>query len=280
MKKNQTKEQYKEWLNKIAKEKRNNPNHSEQAFIDILDYFDIKYTFEKPIIYNHKDGYNGYIFDFYMIIDDNKYDIEIDGISHTDEDAKSKDQKRDMLAKDCNIKVIRLDSYFVLYLRNIFEEEFTKESFLEWIINGCPINLKKDMSEYKEKYENAKKELDKIRTEWGNGINKLSKIYNSTAKRRDELMQTNKELQLENKKLNEQLNEMIQAYNEIQTSNEKIQALIKKREDDRQLAAENIMKEILAKQKNTSKTKDSSTSSNNSSTVETSNKQEDEELPF
>ena len=136
------------------------------------------------------------------------------------------------------------------------------------------------MSEYKEKYENAKKELDKIRTEWGNGINKLSKIYNSTAKRRDELMQTNKELQLENKKLNEQLNEMIQAYNEIQTSNEKIQALIKKREDDRQLAAENIMKEILAKQKNTSKTKDSSTSSNNSSTVETSNKQEDEELPF
>ena len=280
MKNNQTKEQYKEWLNEIAKEKRNNPNHSEQAFIEILDYFDIKYTFEKPIIYNHKDGYNGYIFDFYILIDDNEFDIEIDGISHTDEDSKLKDQKRDALAKDCNIEVIRMDSYFVLYLRNIFEDEFTKESFLKWIINGCPISFKKDMSEYKEKYENAKKELDKIRTEWGNGINKLSKIYNSTAKRRDELMQTNKELQLENKKLNEQLNEMIQAYNEIQTSNEKIQALIKKREDDRQLAAENIMKEILAKQKNTSKTKDSSTSSNNSSTVETSNKQEDEELPF
>lgn len=276
MKKNQTKEQYKEWLNKIAEEKRNNPNHSEQAFIEILDYFDIKYTFEKPIIYNHKDGYNGYIFDFYILIDDNEFDIEIDGISHTDEDSKLKDQKRDALAKDCNIEVIRMDSYFVLYLRNIFEDEFTKESFLKWIINGCPISFKKDMSEYKEKYERTKKELDETRTEWKNGINKLSEIYNSTAKRRDELMQTNKELQLENKKLNEQLNEIIQAYNDIQTSNEKIQALIKKRKDDRQLAAENIMKVILAKQKNNS----TSTSSNNSSTDETSNSQEDEELPF
>lgn len=269
MKKNQTKEQYKEWLNKIAKEKRNNPNHSEQAFIEILDYFDIKYTFEKPIIYNNKDKYNGYIFDFYMIIDDNKYDIEIDGISHTDEDSKLKDQKRDALAKDCNIEVIRMDSYFVLYLRNIFEDEFTKESFLKWIINGCPISFKKDMSEYKEKYERTKKELDEIRTEWRNGINKLSEIYNSTAKRRDELMQTNKELQLENKKLNEQLYEMMQASNEIQASNEKIQALIKKSKDDRQLEAENIMKAILAKQKQ-----------NDSSTVETSNDKEDEELPF
>lgn len=257
MKKNQTKEQYKEWLNKIAKEKRNNPNHSEQAFIDMLDYFEIKYTFEKPIIYNNKDKYNGYIFDFYMIIDDKKYDIEIDGISHTDEDAKSKDQKRDALAKDCNIKVIRMDSYFVLYLRNIFEDEFTKESFLKWIINGCPINLKKDMSEYKDKYEHTKKELDEM-VEW-----------------KDELMQTNK-------KLNEQLYEMMQASNEIQASNEKIQALIKKRKD-RQLAAENIMKGILAKQKEMRfkvANNSTSTSSNNSSTVETSNSQEDEELPF
>lgn len=247
MKKNQTKEQYKEWLNKIAKEKRNKPNHSEQAFIDILDYFDIKYTFEKPIIYNHKDGYNGYIFDFYMIIDDNKYDIEIDGISHTDEDAKSKDQKRDMLAKDCNIKVIRLDSYFVLYLRNIFEEEFTKESFLKWIINGCPINLKKDMSEYKYKYENIKIKLDETLDE-----------YNKT------LGENNKMLYL-----------ILQTFNELQLEVKELEAKIdKKRNDDRQMAAENIMKRILANQKNIS----TSTSSNNSSTDETSN--DKEELPF
>jgi hypothetical protein len=156
MKKNQTKEQYTEWLNKIAEKNRNNPNHSEQAFIDILDYYNIYYTFEQPIIYNDKDKYYGYIFDFYIIIDGKKFDIEVDGISHTDEDAKLKDQKRDILAKDCNIKVIRLDSYFVLYLRNVFKKEFTKESFLKWIINECPINLKKDMSEYKEKEFNKK----------------------------------------------------------------------------------------------------------------------------
>jgi len=150
MKKNQTKEQYKEWLNKIAEKNRNNPNHSEQAFIDILDYYNIKYTFEKPVIYNDKDGYYGYIFDFYIIIDGKEFDIEVDGISHTNKDAKLKDQKRDMLTKDCNIKVIRLDSYFVLYLRNVFKQEFTKESFLKWIINECPINLKKDIESYKD----------------------------------------------------------------------------------------------------------------------------------
>ena len=219
MKNNQTKEQYKEWLEEIAKEKRNNPNHSEQAFIEILDYFDIKYTFEKPIIYNHKDGYNGYIFDFYILIDDNEFDIEIDGISHTDEDSKLKDQKRDALAKDCNIEVIRMDSYFVLYLRNIFEDEFTKESFLKWIINGCPISFKKDMSEYKEKYEDTKIKLDET-VKW-------LKQFDETSK---------------------QFYKMIKSFN-------------------RQRAAEDIMKDILAKQKN-------------ASTVETSNKQEDEELPF
>lgn len=275
MKKNQTKEQYVEWLEETADKKRNNPNHSEQAFLDILDYFKIPYVFEKPVLYEIKDGYYGYIFDFYIIIDGNKFDIEIDGISHTDEDAKSKDFKRDELSKHFNYKVIRLDSYFVLYLRNIFVEEFTKESFLKWITNGCQINFK-DMSEYREKYERTKKDLDETRTEWGKGIKKLSEIYNSTAKRRDELMQTNKELQLEKKKLNEQLDEMIQAYNEIQISKERIQALIKKRNDDRQMAAENIMKDILAKQKNNS----TSISSNNSSTIETLNSQEDEELPF
>lgn len=216
MKNNQTKEQYKEWLEEIAKEKRNNPNHSEQAFIEILDYFDIKYTFEKPIIYNHKDGY---IFDFYILIDDNEFDIEIDGISHTDEDSKLKDQKRDALAKDCNIEVIRMDSYFVLYLRNIFEDEFTKESFLKWIINGCPISFKKDMSEYKEKYEDTKIKLDET-VKW-------LKQFDETSK---------------------QFYKMIKSFN-------------------RQRAAEDIMKDILAKQKN-------------ASTVETSNKQEDEELPF
>lgn len=253
MKKNQTKEQYKEWLNKIAKEKRNNPNHSEQAFIEILDYFDIKYTFEKPIIYNHKDGYNGYIFDFYILIDDNEFDIEIDGISHTDEDSKLKDQKRDALAKDCNIEVIRMDSYFVLYLRNIFEEEFTKESFLKWIINGCPISFKKDMSEYKEKYENLEKDIDaalkdgfKELDEWLDA--KTTKWFNKMA----QMVQTIKELQIANQ-----------------------------RNDDRQLAAENIMKGILAKQKEMrfkGANNSTSTSSNNSSTVETSN--DNEELPF
>lgn len=255
MKKKQTLEQYKEWLEETANKNRNNPNHSEQAFIDILDYFVIPYVFEKPILYDIKDGYYGYIYDFYMIIDGNKYDIEIDGISHMDEDTKLKDFTRDALAKDFNYKVIRLDSYFVLYLRNIFKDEFTKESFLKWIINGCPIDFKKDMSEYKEKYENTKKELDTAKN-----------VYNKMMQRYINKMDTIEELQLENKKLKEQLDEMIQASNEIQTSNERIQALIKKREDDRQKAAENIMKRILAKHKN------------NSSIVETSN--DKEELPF
>ena len=269
MKKNQTKEQYKEWLNKIAKEKRNNPNHSEQAFIDMLDYFDIKYTFEKPIIYNHKDGYNGYIFDFYILIDDNEFDIEIDdnefdieidGISHTDEDSKLKDQKRDALAKDCNIEVIRMDSYFVLYLRNIFEDEFTKESFLKWIINGCPISFKKDMSEYKEKYEIAKAKVNTVAEEIkATSIqhNALIKQHNAIADQLDAAVK--------------QYNKMVQAFIELQSM------------DDRQLEAENIMKGILAKQKEMRfkvANNSTSTSSNNSSTVETSNDKEDEELPF
>lgn len=173
MKKNQTKEQYKEWLNEAANKNRNNPNHSEQAFIDILDYFDIKYTFQKPVIYDNKDGY---IYDFYMIIDDNEYDIEIDGKSHMSEFTKLKDFKRDVQSKGCNVNVIRLDSYFVLYLRNIFKDEFTKESFLKWIINECPINLKKDMSEYKEKYEDTKIKLDET-VKWLKQFDETSKQF-------------------------------------------------------------------------------------------------------
>lgn len=157
-KKEHTKEEYKEWLAKTANKNRNNPNNSEQAFIDILDYFDIKYNFEIPIIYESKKGY---IFDFYLNIDGNNYDIEIDGITHMNEDAKLRDEERDAFAKSHDIKVIRLNSYFVLYLRNIFKKEFTKESFLEWIINGCQINLK-DMSEYKEKERKNDDNLDSM----------------------------------------------------------------------------------------------------------------------
>lgn len=268
MKKNQTKEQYKDWLEEIAKEKRNNPNHSEQAFIEILDYFDIKYTFEKPIIYNHKDGY---IFDFYILIDDNEFDIEIDGISHTDEDSKLKDQKRDALAKDCNIEVIRMDSYFVLYLRNIFEDEFTKESFLKWIINGCPISFKKDMSEYKEKYERTKKELDET-----------IKLLEITHK------EFNKTLDDDNRMF-QKVNKMLDVFEETMNTIEELQHKVseleanvnKKRNNDRQRAAEDIMKDILARQKEMrfkGTNNSTSTSSNNSSTDETSN--DNEELPF
>lgn len=249
MKKNKTKEQYKEWLNKISNEKRTNPNHSEQAFIEILDYFDIPYVFEKPIIYNEKDKYNGYIFDFYMIIDDKEFDIEIDGISHTDEDSKLKEQKRDMLAKDCNIKVIRLDSYFVLYLRNIFKDEFTKESFLKWIINGCPINLKKDMSEYKEKYEYIKEKYEIAKAK----VNTVAEEIKATSKQHNALIKQHNAIADQLDAAVKQYNKMVQAFIELESI------------DDRQMAAENIMKEILAKQKNTSK-------------VETSNDQE--ELPF
>lgn len=243
MKKNQTKEQYKEWLIAAAEKNRNNPNHSEQAFIDILDYFEIKYTFQKPVLYDGKDGY---IFDFYIIIDNNEFNIEIDGKSHMDEITELKDFKRDVQTKDRKIKVIRLDSYFVLYLRNIFKDKFTKESFLEWIINGCPINLEKDMSEYKYKYEYIKSKVNTVAEE----IKATSIQYNALIK---------------------QYNKMVQAFNEL------------KRNDERQLAAENIMKDILAKQKEMrfkGANNSTSTSSNNSSTVETSNDKEDEELPF
>ena len=158
-KKEHTKEEYKEWLAKTAKKNRNNPNNSEQAFIDILNYFHIKYNFEIPIVYESKKGY---IFDFYINIDGNNYDIEIDGITHMNEDAKLRDEERDAFAKSHNIKVIRLNSYFVLYLRNVFKKEFTKESFLEWIINECPINFKNDISEPKEKERKDNDDLDSM----------------------------------------------------------------------------------------------------------------------
>lgn len=195
-KKEHTKEEYKEWLAKTAKKNRNNPNNSEQAFIDILDYFDIKYNFEIPIIYESKKGY---IFDFYLNIDGNKYDIEIDGITHMNEDAKLRDEERDAFAKSHNIKVIRLNSYFVLYLRNIFKEKFTKESFLEWIVNGCQINLK-DMSEYKEKYENIKIELDTI------------------AKKFKKTLETSCELQLKATELELMISELTSKLNNILTT--------------------------------------------------------------
>lgn len=269
MKKNQTKEQYKEWLIAAAEKNRNNPNHSEQAFIDILDYFEIKYTFQKPVLYDGKDGY---IFDFYIIIDNNEFNIEIDGKSHMDEITELKDFKRDVQTKDRKIKVIRLDSYFVLYLRNIFKDKFTKESFLEWIINGCPINLEKDMSEYKYEYEYIKEKYEYIKAK----VNTVAEEARAVARpytlalaffKASDFKVATEQFEATTK----QFRQMIQTINEL------------KRNDERQLAAENIMKDILAKQKEMrfkGANNSTSTSSNNSSTVETSNKQEDEELPF
>ena len=249
MKKNQTKEQYKEWLKKIAEKNRNNPNHSEQAFIDILDYYNIKYTFEKPVIYNDKDGYYGYIFDFYIIIDGKEFDIEVDGISHTDEDAKLKDQKRDMLTKDCNIKVIRLDSYFVLYLRNVFRKKFTKKSFLKWIINECPINLKKDMSEYKEKELDLEIDSNIIQNILNNIDNKK---YNKI-----KLKITYSNTKEEERKGNDDLDSMF--------------AFDKKQQKDRDNLAAEIFKKFKAEHQSKAR-------QNKTSKVETSNNQE--ELPF
>lgn len=106
-------ESLKVFLEEKKKEQIDNANKSEMLLKDVFDMFGIDYDYQHTETIPKKNGYEwqGYIYDFLVEIDGNKYDVEVDGSSH---DGKEEyDKIRDYLSKSIGIETIRFSTQMV-----------------------------------------------------------------------------------------------------------------------------------------------------------------------
>ena len=115
--KNERLKKQKKWLKIFLKEKRceqiDNANKKEMLLKEVFDMFEIDYEYQhtETILNKNEYEWKGYIYDFLVDIDGNKYDVEVDGSSH---DGKEKqDRKRDELSRSIGIETIRFSTQMV-----------------------------------------------------------------------------------------------------------------------------------------------------------------------
>lgn len=106
-------ESLKVFLEDKKKEQIDNSNKSEMLLKDVFDMFGIDYDYQHTETILKKNGYEwkGYIYDFLVEIDGNKYDVEVDGSSH--EGKEKYDNIRDDLSKSIGIETIRFSTKMV-----------------------------------------------------------------------------------------------------------------------------------------------------------------------
>jgi hypothetical protein len=112
-------------------------------------------------------------FDFYFLLNNNEYIVEMDGGFHRYKNVKENDLEKDLLAINHNINVIRIDcDYVKLDNRFVYIQEAVKDSSLKNILNFSNVDfneanafaLKNEVSHVCELWEKYK-DLDKIQEE-------------------------------------------------------------------------------------------------------------------
>lgn len=147
----------KEGLKIFLKEKRgeqiDNANKAEMLLKDVFDIFGIDYDYQhiEMIPKNNGCELKGYIYDFLVRINGNKYDVEVDGSSH--DDREEYDKIRDELSRSIGIETIRLSTQMVDEIYYEASKGIISKRNLIDIIQGCSSSIG-DMMSYLRYYFN------------------------------------------------------------------------------------------------------------------------------
>lgn len=134
-------ESLKRFLEEKRKEQIDNGNKAENVLKAVFDELGINYDYQHIEIIEDDEGKeHGYIYDFLVEIDNNKYDVEVDGSSH--DGKEEQDKERDELSKKIDIYPRRFSTQMVYAIYNEVSKGIFKKSSLTDMIQGrfCSID--------------------------------------------------------------------------------------------------------------------------------------------
>lgn len=129
-------ESLKRFLEEKRKEQIDNGNKAENALKAVFDELGINYDYQHIEIIEDDEGKeHGYIYDFLVEIDNNKYDVEVDGSSH--DGKEEQDKERDELSKKIGIYPRRFSTQIVYTIYDeVFKGMITKKELSIMITFG------------------------------------------------------------------------------------------------------------------------------------------------
>lgn len=110
-------------------------NKTEMVLKKIFDELGIVYEYQHIEIIKDENGeQHGYIYDFFVVIDCKKYDIEIDGSSH--DGNEERDKERDNLTRSIGIEPIRFSTQMIYAIAfEVNKGKLNKNDILLLIVN-------------------------------------------------------------------------------------------------------------------------------------------------
>ena len=126
----------KRFLEEKRKEQIEKANKTEMVLKEIFDKLGIVYEYQHiEIIKDENDEQHGYIYDFFVVIDGKKYDVEIDGSSH--DGNEERDKERDNLTRSIEIEPIRFSTQMIYVLSDeVNKGKLNKDDILGLIVTS------------------------------------------------------------------------------------------------------------------------------------------------
>lgn len=200
----------KRFLEEKRKEQIEKANKTEMVLKEIFDKLGIVYEYQHiEIIKDENDEQHGYIYDFFVVIDGKKYDVEIDGSSH--DGNEERDKERDNLTRSIEIEPIRFSTQMIYVLSDeVNKGKLNKDDILGLIVTNlssieviwnavrasCSTLL--DCKEENKRLKDLLIEEKDKRIQDLQGLNKTLQEANKTLQ---DLIEEYKKLQGENKRL-------------------------------------------------------------------------------
>lgn len=200
----------KRFLEEKRKEQIEKANKTEMVLKEIFDKLGIVYEYQHiEIIKDENDEQHGYIYDFFVVIDGKKYDVEIDGSSH--DGNEERDKERDNLTRSIEIEPIRFSTQMIYVLSDeVNKGKLNKDDILGLIVTSlssieviwnavrasCSTLL--DCKEENKRLQDLLIEEKDKRIQDLQGLNKTLQEANKTLQ---DLIEEYKKLQGENKRL-------------------------------------------------------------------------------
>ena len=211
---------------------------------EIFDKLGIVYEYQHiEIIKDENDEQHGYIYDFFVVIDGKKYDVEIDGSSH--DGNEERDKERDNLTRSIGIEPIRFSTQMIYVLSyEVNKGKLNKDDILGLIVTSlssieviwnavrasCSTLL--DCKEENKRLQDLLIEEKDKRIQDLQGLNKTLQEANKTLQ---DLIEEKKRLKGENKRLQDLLDVKTSQLSEAKYSISELNAILDDEEEHNSL---------------------------------------------
>ena len=241
----------KRFLEEKRKEQIEKANKTEMVLKEIFDKLGIVYEYQHiEIIKDENDEQHGYIYDFFVVIDGKKYDVEIDGSSH--DGNEERDKERDNLTRSIGIEPIRFSTQMIYVLSyevnkgklnigdilGLIVNDFSSIAKL-WESENIFYNRWFDCKEENKRLQDLLIEEKDKRIQDLQGLNKtlqgLNKTLQEANKTLQDLIEEKKRLKGENKRLQDLLDVKTSQLSEAKYSISELNAILDDEEEHNSL---------------------------------------------